>query len=109
MESPFTDVAGWNQQSRYPVPSKPGDRLAPGFPSRYPISESVFGALSYESLLPSLVAAFAATPFSGAPNNAKLTGPGVDVDERSERATLFRLRFSVLLSGNLTLVTIHHS
>ena len=27
----------------------------------------------------------------------KLTGPGVDVDERSERATLFRLRFSVLL------------
>ena len=30
----------------------------------------------------------------------KLTGPGVDVDERSERATMFRLRFSVLLAGN---------
>ena len=29
----------------------------------------------------------------------KLTGPGVGVDERSERATLFRLRFSVLLCG----------
>ena len=28
----------------------------------------------------------------------KLTGPGVDVHERSERATLFRLRFSVLFA-----------
>ncbi len=34
----------------------------------------------------------------GVPRTSKLTGPGVDVEERSERATLFRLRFSVLLA-----------
>jgi len=31
----------------------------------------------------------------------RITGPGFDVDERSERATLFRLRFIRLFAGLL--------
>jgi len=40
------------------------------------------------------------TPIYASRVTTRITGPGVDVDERSERETLFRLRFIRLISAS---------